>query len=52
VNGAAGAHDSALTTASAELNFISGISLAPAFEGEFSDVTTGYAGKGTVRYQW
>jgi uncharacterized protein with beta-barrel porin domain len=52
VNGAATAHDAALTTASAEMKFISGLSLAATFEGEFSDVTRSYAGKGVVRYQW
>jgi uncharacterized protein with beta-barrel porin domain len=52
VNGAAQAHDAALTTASAEMKFISGISLAATFEGEFSDVTRSYAGKGVARYQW
>jgi autotransporter-associated beta strand protein len=52
VNGAAQAHDSALTSASAEMKFISGISLAATFEGEFSDVTRSYAGKGVVRYAW
>ncbi|KZD20616.1 hypothetical protein A4A58_17915 [Tardiphaga robiniae] len=52
VNGAAAAHDAALTTASAEMSFISGISLAATFEGEFSDVTRSYAGKGVVRYTW
>jgi len=25
---------------------------AATFEGEFSDVTRSYAGKGVVRYQW
>jgi uncharacterized protein with beta-barrel porin domain len=52
VAGAAAARDSALTTASAEMKFISGISLAAIFEGEFSDVTRSYAGKGTARYTW
>jgi uncharacterized protein with beta-barrel porin domain len=52
VNGAAPAHDAALTTASAEMKFISGLSLAATFEGEFSDVTRSYAGKGVVRYAW
>jgi uncharacterized protein with beta-barrel porin domain len=52
VNGAVPAHDSALTTASAEMKFINGISLAATFEGEFSEVTRSYAGKGTVRYAW
>jgi hypothetical protein len=29
-----------------------GFSLAGTFEGEFSDTTQSYAGKGTVRYTW
>jgi hypothetical protein len=49
VNGAAQGCDAALTTASAEMTFISGISLAATFEGEFSDVTHCYAGRGVVR---
>jgi uncharacterized protein with beta-barrel porin domain len=52
VNGAAQAHDAALTTASTEMKFISGFSLAATFEGEFSNVTRSYAGKGVVRYAW
>jgi uncharacterized protein with beta-barrel porin domain len=52
VNGAAQAHDSALTTASAEIKWINGWSAAATFEGEFSDVTNSYAGKGVVRYAW
>ncbi|MDB5515151.1 MAG: autotransporter protein [Tardiphaga sp.] len=52
VNGAAQSHDAALATASAEMKFISGISLAATFEGEFSDVTRSYAGKGVARYAW
>jgi autotransporter-associated beta strand protein len=52
VNGAAQAHDSALTTASAEIKWINGWSAAATFEGEFSDVTRSYAGKGVVRYAW
>ncbi len=52
VNGAALARDSALTTASAEMKWLNGISLAATFEGEFSNVTTSYAGKGIVRYTW
>jgi len=52
VNGAAQAHDSALTTASAEIKWHNGISLAGTFEGQFSDVTNSYAGKGVVRYAW
>ncbi|HEY8335228.1 MAG TPA: autotransporter domain-containing protein, partial [Tardiphaga sp.] len=52
VAGAAQAHDSALTSASAEMQFASGLSLAATFEGEFSDVSRFYAGKGVVRYAW
>jgi hypothetical protein len=50
VDGAAPAHDSALTTASAEVKWLNGFSLAATFEGEFSDVTRSYAGKGVARY--
>jgi uncharacterized protein with beta-barrel porin domain len=52
VNGAAQAQDSALTTASAEFKWTSGWSAAATFEGEFSEVTASYAGKGVVRYVW
>ncbi|WP_426407774.1 autotransporter outer membrane beta-barrel domain-containing protein [Bradyrhizobium ganzhouense] len=52
VNGAAQAHDAALTTASAEMKWRNGWSGAATFEGEFSEVTRSYAGKGTVRYEW
>jgi autotransporter-associated beta strand protein len=52
VNGAAQAHDSALTTASAEVKWRNGWSAAATFEGEFSSVTNSYAGKGVVRYAW
>jgi uncharacterized protein with beta-barrel porin domain len=52
VNGAAQAHDSALTTASVEIKWINGWSAAATFEGEFSDVTNSYAGKGVLRYAW
>jgi autotransporter-associated beta strand protein len=52
VNGAAQAHDSALTTASAEFKWLNGWSAAATFEGEFSAVTNSYAGKGVVRYAW
>jgi uncharacterized protein with beta-barrel porin domain len=52
VGGAASAHDAALTTASAEVNWMNGWSTAATFEGEFSDVTRSYAGKGVVRYNW
>ena len=52
VNGAAQASDAALTTASVEMKWLNGWSAAATFEGEFSDVTRSYAGKGVVRYQW
>jgi len=52
VNGAAQARDSALTTASAEMKWANNWSAAATFEGEFSNVTRSYAGKGVVRYAW
>jgi autotransporter-associated beta strand protein len=52
VNGAAQAHDSALTTVSVEAKWLNGWSAAATFEGEFSSVTRSYAGKGVVRYIW
>jgi autotransporter-associated beta strand protein len=52
VNGAAQAADSALTTASIEMRWRNGWSAAATFEGEFSNVTQSYAGKGVVRYAW
>ncbi|MTV13671.1 MULTISPECIES: autotransporter domain-containing protein [Bradyrhizobium] len=52
VNGAAQASDSVLTTASAELRWRNGWSAAATFEGEFSNVTQSFAGKGVMRYTW
>ena len=52
VNGAAMAFDAALVTVIAEMKWINDWSVAAAFEGEFSNVTRSYAGKGTVRYAW
>jgi autotransporter-associated beta strand protein len=52
VNGATPAHDLALVTGSAEMKWLNGFALAATFEGEFSSVTTSYAGKGVVRYAW
>lgn len=52
VNGAAQAHDSALTTVSAEMRWMNHWSAAATFEGEFSPVMNSYAGKGVVRYTW
>ena len=52
VNGAAQAHNSALVTAAAEMKWLSGWSAAAVFEGQVSNVTNSYAGKGVVRYAW
>lgn len=52
VNGAAQAANSALTTASLEMKWRNGWSIAGTFEGEFSNVTNSYAGKGVLRYTW
>ena len=52
VNGATPASDAALATASVEMKWRNGWSVAAAFEGEFSPVTTSYAGKGVLRRQW
>jgi uncharacterized protein with beta-barrel porin domain len=52
VNGAAQWPDAALATASAEMKWLNGFSLVATFEGEFSNVTRSYAGKGVARYAW
>ncbi len=52
VNGAAQARNAALATASAEMKWMNGWAVAATFEGEFSDVTRSYSGKGVVRYAW
>jgi uncharacterized protein with beta-barrel porin domain len=52
VNGAGMAAVSVLTTASVEKRWTNGWSAAATFEGEFSNVSSSYAGKGVVRYQW
>jgi uncharacterized protein with beta-barrel porin domain len=52
VNSAQPSPDSALVTTGAEMIWRNGFSLAGTFEGEFSDTTQSYAGKGTVRYTW
>jgi uncharacterized protein with beta-barrel porin domain len=52
VQGAATARDAALTTASAEFRWRNGFAVAATFDGEFSNLTRSYAGKGTVSYQW
>ena len=51
-SGAAQARDSALTTASVEMNWFNGWSAAATFESELSAVTHAYGGKGTLRYAW
>ena len=52
VFGAAQPHNSALTTASAEMTWLNGLSAAATFEGQFSDISRSYAGKGVLRYAW
>ena len=52
VNGAAQASNSALVTGAAEMKWLNGWTTAATFEGEFSNVTRTYAGKGVARYQW
>jgi T5SS/PEP-CTERM-associated repeat protein len=52
VNGAAQAPNAALTTVSAEMNWMNGWSAKATFEGEFSSVTASYAGKAVLRYAW
>ena len=52
VNGAMQSADKALTTASAEVKWMSGFSLAATFEGEFAGNVSSYAGKGVARYMW
>jgi hypothetical protein len=44
--------DSTLITASIEMKWRNVWSVAATFEGEFSSVTSSYAGKGVVRYAW
>jgi autotransporter-associated beta strand protein len=52
VNGAAQSADKVLATASAEIKWVSGFSLAASFEGEFAGNVNSYAGKGFARYAW
>lgn len=52
VRGATLASDAARTTASVDVTWINGWSVAGTFEGEFSGTSTSLAGKGTVSYQW
>nr|WP_235885277.1 autotransporter domain-containing protein [Bradyrhizobium frederickii] len=52
VNGAQVDADSALVSASAEMKWLSGFSIAATFDGEFSRNVTSYSGKGVFRYAW
>ncbi len=52
VNGAIPSKDLALISASAEVTWLNNVSIGASFEGEFSNTTVGYAGRGTVRYAW
>jgi len=52
VNGVAIGTDSALTSVAAEMTWRNGWSVAATFEGEFSNVSESYAGKGVLRYRW
>jgi uncharacterized protein with beta-barrel porin domain len=52
VNGARPDADSALVSASAEMKWLNGFSLAATFEGEFSGNVSSYAGKGVFKYTW
>jgi len=52
VGGAAPPRDSALTSAVAELRFVSGATLIGQFNGEFSGRSHTLAGTGTLRYAW
>ncbi|HEY5166237.1 MAG TPA: hypothetical protein VII80_00335 [Pseudolabrys sp.] len=52
VNGAQPPPNAALVSTGAEMNWRNGISLAGTFDGEFSNTTRSYAGKGTLRYVW
>ncbi|HEY1980686.1 MAG TPA: autotransporter outer membrane beta-barrel domain-containing protein, partial [Xanthobacteraceae bacterium] len=52
VNGAAVPHDSALTTAAAELHLNANWTMMAKFDGEFASTSQIYAGTGTLRYSW
>jgi hypothetical protein len=41
-----------VTTSAVEMKWLNGWSTAATFEGEFSEGTRSYAGKGVVRYAW
>lgn len=52
VNGARVDADSALLSASAEMKWLSGFSIAGTFDGEFAGNVTSYSGKGVFKYSW
>jgi uncharacterized protein with beta-barrel porin domain len=52
VNGAQPAADAVLIGAGGEFRWDHGWTFAAAFDGEFSQTTSSYAGKGSVRYRW
>jgi len=52
VNGARVDADSALVSASAEMKWLNGFSIAGTFDGEFSGNVTSYSGKGVFKYSW
>jgi uncharacterized protein with beta-barrel porin domain len=51
-NGAAPSPNAALVSLGAEMKWHNGWSIAGLLDGEFSRTTTGYTGKGTLRYAW
>jgi uncharacterized protein with beta-barrel porin domain len=52
VNGAQPSANAALASLGAEMKWHNGWTLAASFDGEFSRTTAGYAGKGSVKYEW
>jgi len=52
VNGASLNRDAALVTVSAEMSWSNGWSVGAAFDGEFSDGSRSFIGRGMLRYRW
>lgn len=52
VNGATPSANAALLSAGADIAWGNGWTVAATFDGEFSNTTRGYAGKGSLRYAW
>jgi uncharacterized protein with beta-barrel porin domain len=50
--GATPSPNAALVSLGAEMKWHNGWSIAGLLDGEFSRTTTGYTGKGTLRYAW